>query len=221
MMAVALDKRERPTNDLRWPAIPLLVLALALLIGAAAFAWSQRSDFFRVAQTAVVIEQPFHGGKKQTVQGSVVWRLVQHAADDPEIAATIEVPQHGLTLTLSIRKNTDASLPASHLVTLAVETPKAFPDRAIAEVGMIGFEALPGDSRKELAGTVVDLGDGNFLIGLSPAPPDVTYNLDLMRTLGVLELPLTYKSGRQATLIFEEGSTGRPLFGQATSAWQP
>ena len=75
--------------------------------------------------------------------GSAIWRteMVTLASGEPAelaIRADIEVPERKLAVTWSLRRNTDKSLPATHLVEINFKLTADFPSGGISNVpGML------------------------------------------------------------------------------------
>jgi hypothetical protein len=75
--------------------------------------------------------------------GSAIWRteMVTLASGEPAelaIRADIEVPERKLAVTWSLRRNTDTSLPATHLVEINFKLTADFPSGGISNVpGML------------------------------------------------------------------------------------
>jgi hypothetical protein len=121
---------------------------------------------------------------------------------------------------LSLHKNTDATLPASHLLEIVTSTPRDFPDKAVTEIGKLVVKLAPEAEGAELIGDVAQISDGVFWMGLSAKPTDTNVNLRLLELGNFFDLPLTYKSGQHATLTFEKGRTGTAAFKQAIAAFR-
>jgi hypothetical protein len=209
--------------DARRPLpVPFVVLMVVTLIGLAGFAWSERDTFYIVAQRAVITDIPARGGDGYdawpTIEGAVSWKLTK-GESDPIVEAFVDMPPVALTVTLTIRKNLDAALPASHIVEITTRFPPEFPKRAIVNVGPLAFKSNPAVRGTPLFGTLVKQFEGAYLMGLSPVPADIEANLELMES-NFLELPLTYASGQHGILTFEKGTTGTPIFARALAAWR-
>jgi hypothetical protein len=211
-----------PARAAHPPSVPFIALMVVTLIALAGFAWSKRDTFYVVAQRAVIEDIPSSTRDRNdewpTIEGAVSWKLTD-GDGNPALEAFIDVPPVALTMTLTIRKNLDASLPASHIVEIVARVPPDFPKRAIADVGPLAFKSSPGERGTPLFGTMVKQDEDTYLMGLSPVPADIQANLKIMES-NFLELPLTYASGQRGTLTFEKGSTGTPLFARALAAWR-
>lgn len=205
------------------PPRPVFILIVAALVGLGGVAWSEREVFVRFAQRAAAFDERANARNDLDIwppaEGGVVWRLSEDSAG-PAIEADVDIPPFALRLAFAIRKNLDATLPASHIIEIVARVPPEFAGRAVAEIRAPEFKRVPRTPpERRLIGTMASVGDGTFLFGLSAAPGDLATNLDIMQA-NFVELPLTYASGKQATLTFEKGSTGTPVFARALAAWR-
>ncbi len=199
------------------PAPHILAIVVALVIGSAGYVWSQRDTYALVAQKAVLYEGNPGDQAAASFGASVVWRLAKDAAGGAKIVGNLAIPAEGTRIDLTIRKNTDQTLPMSHIVELQTFPPANFPDRTITGVGALVVKTTPDEVGTPLAGVVADAGDGLFWIGLYP--DQSKFNMRLLATGNFFDLPLVYRSGEKAKLTFEKGHSGYPLFQSAVAAW--
>jgi hypothetical protein len=141
----------------------------------------------------------------------------QGQALETVVRATVEVPPAGLSLALSLRRNTDATLPASHIVELNFTTED--PNRAVRDVGVLQFKAEEAVRGTPLAGLPVPVKDNVFLIGLSNLPGDIERNRDLILRRNWIDLPIRFASGQRAILSFEKGVSGDQVLNDAFRQW--
>jgi hypothetical protein len=218
----AIRDAGRPGAAWRLPTVPLRILLVSLLIGLIGFAWAQRGVFYRVAQTAVLVEKDEGpaGSRENRIDASLVWRFLPAGPTGPELTADFDVPATGARVQLSMHKNTDTALPASHLIEIVTSTAGDFPDKAVTEIGKLIVKLAPEAEGAELIGDVAHISEGVFWMGLSADPTDADVNLRLLALGNFFDLPLTYKSGKHATLTFEKGRTGAAAFEQAIAAFR-
>jgi hypothetical protein len=173
---------------------------------------------------AVLYDEEVTNPKGRQYVGSVVWRTepVEATAGAPAdiaVRADIEIPTPKLKVTLSLRRNTDASLPASHLVELKFDL--------LPDVSGGGVANLPGILMKlneqargtPLAGLAVKITDGLFLVGLSNGEADRKRNIQLLSERSWFDLPMAYNNKRRAILAIEKGLSGERAFEAALAAW--
>jgi hypothetical protein len=169
---------------------------------------------------AVLYEQPVDATAAVAAVGAAVdWRLVEDGAGGAEINAEIEVPERGMTIRLVIRLNSDADLPASHLVEVGIDTPADFADKGIRDVPGLILKADENQRGEPLIAAAIKVADGLFWIALSAEETDVARNLQLLREGSWIDLRLLYETGRGAILSFEKGPRGREVFENAFAAW--
>ncbi len=159
------------------------------------------------------------GATDHAIKAVVSWRFVQNADYGPSVEADLLVPERHMKIRLTIHKNTDAALPASHLVEVSFATPADLPGKGIERVGHIFMKSAADVQGKPLAGASVKVADGLFWIALSAADNDVTTNLTLLRQQDWIDIPFSYTTGQRAILTFEKGTAGDQVLQKALSAW--
>ena len=177
-----------------------------------------------VGQKAVFYEEKT-GTEEGTVDtGAVVWSVVQDSpgADQPAEAAIrgeIKIPDKGITLKLTIKRNGDKTLPASHIIELAFTVPEGFQGGSVDGVQRVTFKDTEQAPGNPLVGVPANFGDGFFLIALTDEKSAVENNLALMNRQSWIDIPLTYKSGRRALISIEKGIPGDKVFQEVFKAW--
>ena len=178
-----------------------------------------------VGQKAVFYEEKT-GTEEGTVDtGAVVWSAVQDSpgADQPVEAAIrgeVNIPDKGVKLTLTIKRNGDKTLPASHIIELAFTVSDDFPGGSVDGVQRVTFKDTEQAPGNPLVGVPANFGDGFFLIALTDEKSAVENNLALMSRQSWIDIPLTYKSGRRALISIEKGIPGDKVFQEVFKAWQ-
>ncbi len=176
-----------------------------------------------VAQRVVLYdEDPSQPQGKQYV-GNVVWRTeeVKGANGQAELAvrADIEIAERKLKMSMSLRRNTDQSLPASHTAELTFALPPDFEGGGIANVPGILMKSNEQARGTPLAGLAVKVTDNFFLIGLSNVEVDRSRNLQLLKERSWFDIPLVYANQRRAIIAVEKGEPGERAFQDAFRAW--
>ena len=200
--------------------VAMLVLAGLRLLPAPAQAQNEPAP---VAQRAVLYEEDLNDSKGQQYAGSVVWRTEPVAAfgNQPAgiaVRADIDIPDRKLKMTMSFRRNTDASLPASHVVELMFK-PQDFSGGGVFNVPGMWMKTDPQARGTPLAGLVVKVTDGFFLAGLSNVDADRARNIDLLKDWSWFDVPLVYANHRRAIIAIEKGEPGGRAFKEALAAW--
>ena len=177
-----------------------------------------------VAQRVVLYDEDPSDPKGKQYVGSVVWRTEQvkgAAGKTPEIAvrADIEIPERKFKMTMSFRRNTDTSLPASHTAELTFVLPPDFDGGGVSNVPGILMKSNELARGTPLAGLAVKVTDGFFLVGLSNVDADRSRNLQLLKERSWFDVPLVYTNQRRAIIAIEKGAPGERAFNEAFTAW--
>lgn len=179
-----------------------------------------------VAQKVVLYEEdPTDPNGKQFV-GSAIWRIERVPPSGPgqpeevAIRADVEIPDRKLTMTWSLRRNTDQSLPASHTVEILFKLPQDFPPGTVTNVPGILMKQTEQTRGAPLAGHAVKVTDSYYLIGLSSYDADRENNLRMLKERGWFDIPVVYSNKRRAILAVEKGTPGDNAFAQAFAAWR-
>jgi hypothetical protein len=119
---------------------------------------------------------------------------------------------------MTIRKNLDTEMPASHLVEITAEGTE-LPGGGIDAIPRLVMKPAEEQKGTPLAGTPTKVVDGLYWIALAGGPRDTASNVSIMRSSTWFDLPLLYKSGQRAILTFEKGAAGQEAFDKALAAW--
>ncbi|MEJ0013662.1 MAG: hypothetical protein WDM94_13805 [Bauldia sp.] len=149
----------------------------------------------------------------------MTWSFVASGPAGPEIVGNIDIPDRKLKVKLTIRKNSDQSLPASHVVEVVLTVPSTFPGKGIRDVPRVVLKPAEDARGQPLIGASAKIDDGFFWIALSGEQQDVTANLKLLKDRDWFDLPLLYESGQRAIITFEKGTPGERVFDKALTAW--
>lgn len=178
-----------------------------------------------VAQRAVLYEENPGGGEQQlqTFVGTAVWRtetVNPGPGRPPELGlrVDVEIPDRKMTVTISMRRNPDQTLPASHTVEVQFKTPND-PFGGVANLPGIRAKTTETAQGAPLVGLVVRVMPGFFLVGLSNIDADREQNLSLLRERGWLDIPFVYNNGRRSVLVIEKGTPGERAVNEAIAAW--
>ncbi|MCK0208172.1 hypothetical protein MWN33_09030 [Starkeya koreensis] len=184
------------------------------------------SGGINVAQRAALFEESPGGGEQglQQYVGTVVWSTEttpagNGQAPDVGIRADISIPARDIGATLTIRRNQDASVPASHIIEVQFKLPPNFDLGNVSSVPGMRAKASEAAQGAPLVGLAVRVAPSYFLIGLSSLDADVQRNLGFLITRNWLDLPVVFENGRRAILVLEKGEAGDQVFRQAYTAW--
>jgi hypothetical protein len=168
-------------------------------------------------------EDPGNPQGKQFI-GSATWRTEtispgSGVAPELQIRAELTIPERNITVTWSLRRNTDQALPASHTIEIIFKPPTAFPGGGVANVPAVRMKESEQDRGMPLAGVTVKVTNGFFLIGLSAIDTNVQQNMQLLKERPWFGIPIVYNNGERAILKLEKGRSGDRAFADAFVAW--
>jgi hypothetical protein len=178
-----------------------------------------------VAQRVVLYEEEPDDPAGKRFVGTVLWRTEMRPATPgrpPELAVRgdIEVPDRKMSVTLSFRRNTDASLPASHTIEIVFTLPTDTPSGGVQKVPGVLMKQAEQTRGVPLAGLAVPVTPGYFLIGLSSLESDMQRNIQLLKERPWFDIPIIYNNNRRAILAMEKGTPGEQAFNEAFAAWK-
>ncbi|RWB54225.1 hypothetical protein [Mesorhizobium sp.] len=177
-----------------------------------------------VGQKAIFYEERTSTQQGTAEPGSIVWSLVQESPGgdlppEPAIRAEATIPGKDIQLRMTIRRNTDQTLPASHIIEMIFLTPEGFDGGGVDNILRIAMKSSEQDAGSPLIGIPAKIADGFFLVALNDTKADEDANLTLLRGQDWIDVPVVYKTGRRALLTMEKGIPGGKVFDEALKAW--
>lgn len=178
-----------------------------------------------VAQRVVLYEEEPSDPQGKRFIGSVIWRTENVSSGpgqpaDIAVRADVEIPERRMTMTFTLRRNTDQALPASHTAEVVFNLPADFPGGGISNVPGILMKQAEQTRGTPLAGLAVKVTGGFFLIGLSAVESDLQRNVALLKERSWFDIPIVYNNNRRAILALEKGTPGERAFAEAFAAWR-
>ena len=155
--------------------------------------------------------------------GSVVWSSIPPAPGQPgtvAVKAEADIPELKMHAVMTIRKNTDASLPATHTVDLRVTFADGADIKGIKDMRVPLMRRDDPPTQDSLAGVRVKISDSYFLVGLNRSDADTAHNLDLIANRPWFDFPMLLNDDRIAKLTFEKGADGERVLNDALAAWK-
>ncbi|MGJ4941081.1 caspase family protein [Bradyrhizobium sp. HKCCYLS1011] len=168
-------------------------------------------------ERAVLYDEDVTDPKGKHYEGTVVWRTEESKASSTQAAnrvlrADIEIPERKLRLVLVLRRNSDPSMPASHLAELTFSVPPDFAGGGIGNVPGMLMKSSEQARGTPLAGLAVKVTNGSFLVGLSNVDADRQRNLQLLQQRSWIDIPLVYDNSRRGILAIGKGASGDRAF---------
>ncbi len=151
--------------------------------------------------------------------GTVDWSEGVDEIGMPTLIAEASIPARNLDVSITIRKNADPALPASHLMEISFDVPDTFIGGSIGSLAGVllkNEELVPGT---ELTGASARVVGNSFLFALSASPADLANNMDLLGNRRWIDLAIIYGTGRNAILTLEKDTEAQALFTQVFAAW--
>jgi hypothetical protein len=178
-----------------------------------------------VAQKVVLYEEDPSNPTGTQYGGAAVWRTEQMASapgqkPDVVVRAEIEIPEQKLSVRLSLRRNDDKQLPASHTVEIMFTMPPDFAHGGIDKIPGIMMKQGETTRGVALSGVAVKVTNNYFLIGLSSVDADMARNVQLLKERSWFDIPVVYGDGKRALIAIEKGIPGEHAFSEAFAAWE-
>lgn len=174
-----------------------------------------------VSQRAVLYEESAATATGTTFSGHAVWR---HQRADSVVSSgaivsiDVDIPQKSLALRMSLKRAPDGGV-ISHFVEFRFLNADRSASDAVEDVLGVLMKNDELSRGIELAGKVVRVQRGMFLMGLSGAQADLGRNLKLLKERPWLDIPLVMKDKSRNILAIEKGATGESALNQALDAW--
>jgi hypothetical protein len=158
--------------------------------------------------------------------GWVVWHTEQiatTAGKPPEfvVRAHVKIPDRPFAMTMSIRANTDKSLPASHLIEIKFDLPNDSIAQGIQSVPGILMNRGVGSPDMLLAGVAAKVSNDFFFLGLSASKLDPECNVSMLKDLTWLGVAIIYNNQSRAVIEIEKGQAGQESITQALAKAVP
>lgn len=178
-----------------------------------------------IGQKAIFYEEKTGTEQGTADQGNVVWSVVQDSPGldqppEPAIRGDISIPEKGIGMRMTIKRNVDKSLPASHIIEMLFTTPEGFAGGAVENVSRFSMKETEQAPGNPMVGVPAAFGDGFFLIALTDEKTAIDTNIQLLEKQSWVDIPVAYRTGRRALLSFEKGLSGDKVFKEVIDAWK-
>ena len=175
------------------------------------------------ARAAMLIASPDNPQKPVVNLGSTVWSTIPAAPGQPAtvaVKADADIPDLKMHATMTLRKNTDPTLEATHTIDLKFSFADGAPITGFKDVGTPQMRKLDSTASETLTSVKVKISDVYFLIALAKGEQETAGNLDLMQTRAWFDFPLLLNDNRIAKLVFQKSSEGETMLAKAFEAWK-
>ncbi|MGJ5180711.1 AAA family ATPase [Bradyrhizobium oligotrophicum] len=172
------------------------------------------------AQAYLYHEDP-QDPKGKRFPGKVTWSVEQ--SKGPRIDASSSIKgeieiENGTKVTVSLRRNTELELPASHVMELRFD----WADQAVtglASMRGIGLKGEEAERGTALVTQTAKVTPKFFMVALSANEVDVKRNIMLLKGKQWFDIPIVYEGGSRALLSIEKGAEGDRVFKDAFANW--
>ena len=151
--------------------------------------------------------------------GTVDWSKGADETGLPTLIGKATIPARNLSVELLIRKNSDPSLPASHLMEINFSVSDSFIGGSIAGLPGVLLKNEELVQGAPLVGASTRVVGNSFLLALSSTPEDLTANVNLLTTRKWMDLALIYASGKRAIITLEKDAAAQALFTDVFANW--
>lgn len=178
-----------------------------------------------VAQKAYLYEEGLAGAGASRDNAAMLWSLEEEPPAEglpPEavIKGHLDVPGRGLAMDLTIKRNVDEALPASHIIELLFQVPSDFSGGNIDNVARFVMKSSEQARGEGLVAVPAKIDAGYFLIALNNLEQAMQTNQRLLIDSSWIDVPLGYTSGRRALVTLEKGAIGDKVFRDAFADWE-
>jgi len=174
-------------------------------------------------RAAMLIATADNPQKPAVSLGSTTWSLIPPAPNQPAtvaVKAEADIPDLKMHATMTLRKNTDPTLQATHTIDLKFSFAEGAPITGFKDVGLPQMRKEDSTAAEALTSVKVKISDTYFLIALAKGEADTARNLDLMQTRSWFDFPLLLNDERIAKIVFQKSPEGQAMLEKAFEAWK-
>ena len=174
-------------------------------------------------RAAMLVASADNPQKPAVSLGSTVWSLIPAAPGQPAtvaVKAEADIPDLKMHATMTLRKNTDPTLQATHTIDLKFSFAEGAPITGFKDVGLPQMRKEDSTAAEALTSVKVKISDTYFLIALAKGESDTARNLDLMQTRSWFDFPLLLNDDRIAKVVFQKSPEGQAMLEKAFEAWK-
>jgi hypothetical protein len=151
--------------------------------------------------------------------GTVEWSKGTDEMGLPTLIGKANIPARNLAVDVLIRKNSDASLPASHLMEVNFRVTDSFIGGSIAGLPGVLLKNEELVQGTPLVGASARVVGNSFLFALSASPADITANSSLLISRKWMDLALIYATGKRAIITLEKDAAAETMFNEVVGEW--
>ncbi|GHA28040.1 hypothetical protein GCM10007989_25010 [Devosia pacifica] len=152
--------------------------------------------------------------------GTVEWTQGTDELGLPTIEAEASIPARNLDVSVVLRRNSDPSLPASHLMEVTFDVPDSFIGGSISSLPGVLLKNEELVQGTPLEGASARVVGNSFLFALSQSEEDLQTNRDLLGSRKWMDLAVIYATGQRAIITLEKDTDAEALFDEVLEEWQ-
>lgn len=176
-----------------------------------------------VSQKMFLYEERLDQQSPSVTDGAVVWSQIEETGADGRadvaIRGEISAGADGLTALVTIKRNLDSSLPASHIIEVVFALPPGFPAGSVDQVQRINMKQTEQDQGEALIAVPAQITPDFYMVALNDLKEAVDTNIRLLRERSWIDIPIVYANGRRALITLEKGTSGSEIFTKVLDAW--
>jgi hypothetical protein len=151
--------------------------------------------------------------------GTVDWSVGKDETGASTLVAKASIPARNLTVDVLIRKNSDPSLPASHLMEINFTVSDSFIGGSVAGLPGVLLKNEELVQGAPLVGASARVVGNTFLFALSASPQDSAANSELLTTRKWIDLAIIYATGKRAIITLEKDEAADKMFRDVFAEW--
>jgi hypothetical protein len=151
--------------------------------------------------------------------GTIEWSKGKDETGQPTLIGKANIPARNFGVDVLIRRNSDSTLPASHLMEINFRVSETFIGGSIAGLPGVLLKNEELVKGTPLVGASARVVGNSFLFALSASPEDLASNTALLTERKWMDLALIYATGKKAIITLEKDSNAQALFDEVFTAW--
>jgi hypothetical protein len=151
--------------------------------------------------------------------GTVDWSEGKDELGQPTIVGKASIPARKLGVSVLLRRNSDPTLPASHLMEINFTVDDSFVGGAISGLPGVLLKNEELVQGTPLVGASARVVGNSFLFALSSSPQDEATNKDLLTSRKWMDLAIIYATGKKAIITLEKDDKTQQMFNEVFAAW--
>lgn len=169
---------------------------------------------------SLLLEAADNGGTGAVpFSGTIDWSRGEDETGSPTLVGKASIPARNLNVDLLLRRNTDPSLPASHLMEINFSVTDSFIGGSIAGLPGVLLKNEELVQGTPLVGASARVVGNSFLFALSASQTDEDANINLLTSRKWMDLAIVYATGKRAIITLEKDPAAETLFKDIFAAW--